>query len=109
MSFPPWVRTRSQHVALLRAERHADAEFARALDDVVSHHAVNTDGGNDERDPGKHCQQQHRETLARDALGHDFLQRPNRADRLILVDRIDRGTQRAEQAPPANRSCAGRR
>ena len=87
----------AEHITLLRAERHANAEFARALHNVVSHHAVNPDRGDDERDERKNGQERHRETLARDAVGHDFFQRANGADGLVLVHGINGRTQSAEQ------------
>ena len=53
MSLPACERTRLKHIARLRTERHANADLAGALHHAVSHHAVNSDRGNDERDESK--------------------------------------------------------
>ena len=44
------LQEQAQHIARLRAERHANADFTGALHHAVSHHAVNSDRGDDERD-----------------------------------------------------------
>ncbi len=53
MSLPACERTRLKHIARLRAERHANTDFAGALHHAVSHHAVNSDCGDDERNNRK--------------------------------------------------------
>ena len=86
----------AEDIALLRAERHADAEFAGALHHIVSHDAVDTDRRDDEGDERKDGEQRHCETLAGDAVRHDFFERANGADGLVLVHAIHGGADGAE-------------
>ncbi len=43
-------QNKAQDISRLRAERHANSDFPRALNDAVSHYPVNSDRGNHERD-----------------------------------------------------------
>ena len=79
------------------AMRGQHAEFTGALDNIISHHAVDSDSRDHQRNAGEHGQQRHRETLPRDRVGHDFFERTNRADGLVFIDCINRGTERAQQ------------
>ena len=49
----PARQDQPQHVAALRAERDADADFARALRHAVRHHAVEPDRREQDGDAGK--------------------------------------------------------
>ena len=42
-----------EHVAAARAQRHADADFLSALLHGVGHQAVDSDGGQQQREPAK--------------------------------------------------------
>jgi hypothetical protein len=46
-----------QHVARLRAQRQADAKFAYALADGISHNAINSHRAQRHGDHGKHREQ----------------------------------------------------
>ena len=59
------AQSHSEDVALLRAERHPDADLARALDNGVTHDSVDTDSSEKEREPRKQAEQEHAETLSR--------------------------------------------
>ena len=50
-----------QHVTALRAQRHANADFVRALADDVGNHAINSDAGKQQRERGEHREQNHGE------------------------------------------------
>src|SRR5437773_11047107 len=49
------IHNQTQHVAGLSAERHAHADFAGALLDAVRDRAVNSNGREEERDPGEYA------------------------------------------------------
>src|SRR5213078_1740541 len=49
------IHNQTQHVAGLSAERHAHADFAGALLDAVRDRAVDSNGREEERDPGEYA------------------------------------------------------
>src|SRR5678815_2050126 len=83
------AQSHSEDVAFLRAERHPDADLARALGNGVTHDPVDTDSGEKKREPGKQAEQEHAETLSRHRLRNDVGHRPDLRDGLILVHRPD--------------------
>ena len=79
-----------QNIAAFRTERDADPDLACLLRNGVTHHAVNADRREDEREPGKDREQQHAETLPRNCAGDDVLHRIDVCYRLIFINRPDR-------------------
>src|SRR5205823_3933665 len=61
-----------EHVTSLRSERHADSDFAGALLDAVCDRAVNSNGREEERDPGEYAQQQHHQLRLAEHLREDL-------------------------------------
>ena len=58
----PLAKHQPQDISALGAERHADADLARALDDEVSHDSVNPDGGQRQSQQREARDQDHVET-----------------------------------------------
>src|SRR5262245_7369867 len=86
-----------QDVAASRAERHSDAYFARALRDSVSHHAVNSGRGEDQREDAEAAQK-----YAEHPEGHDHAvahlsHRFDIEDRLVTVNRLNLAPDRRGQ------------
>ena len=73
-SLSPCFTVILQYVGPSRAERHANADLARLLRDGITHHAVNSDGRENERD-ARRSEQKHAETLPGDRRLHDMLHR----------------------------------
>ncbi len=84
-SFIPCPITSFSTSLALRAERHPNADFARALRDRVRHQAVNPEAGERQRDDGEDGQQQHGETPGGDRLRHRLFHRAHVEDRLIFI------------------------
>ena len=70
----------AQHVAALRAERHPDADFLRALRHAVGDDAVDADGREQQRRAGENAEQQHRQTPLGDRARDDLVHRPDVGD-----------------------------
>ena len=64
-----------EHVAALRAERHADADLARPLRGDVSHDAVEPDHREEERRARENAEHHHAETAAVERGGDELLER----------------------------------
>ena len=77
-----------------RAERQAHAHLVRAPVHHVRHHAVEADRGQRQRQPGEGREQRHAETLLRQRLRHDAVERLHVVDRPRRIDRLDRGLER---------------
>ncbi len=77
----------AQHVRLLRAERHPDADLLRPLRDTVRDHAVDPDRRQQERRTREHRQEQHRQPPFGDRVRHHFIHRPDVGDRQLRVER----------------------
>ena len=85
-----------QHVAALRAERDADADFPCPLRDAVRYDAVESDRGEKHGDGGEHRQQAHDEESLRRATSDD--QRRERRDVVNRDRRIQLAQRRAAGA-----------
>src|SRR6516225_2857230 len=70
-----------------RAKRHAHANFARALRHGVRQHAVNSDARQDQRQPGKNPEKNHRTFAVRDIAFDDVVHAANTGKRLLRVHR----------------------
>ena len=89
------MQNETQHIARLRAEGHANANFAGALFDCVSDRAVNPNAREQERDSGKNPEQPHHQPRLAERLG-DY-SRPSIAERNRQAG-IDFGQRRLHQA-----------
>ena len=77
---------KAKDVTPLCAERHAHSNLVRALHDEERHDAVNSDGGENERDRGKNSEQHDREMSRRDGFGDHLLKRAHVGNRLRGID-----------------------
>src|SRR5271156_6118923 len=68
----PFAENLEQNFALLRAQRHADANFVDALSDEVGDYAVDADAGEQERDDGEGSEENCGKTLGRGGIADDF-------------------------------------
>src|ERR1700722_13269866 len=75
----------AQNIARLGAKGHANADFMRALRHGVTHHAVNSDGGEQSSNHGEKSEQEHTHTPLRNGSGKKLVHGANLRDRLILV------------------------
>ena len=76
----------AKDVAALRAEGHADADFVRALLDAVRNYAVNSDGGEDERESAEKTEQDESEMRSGHGIFNQMLHGDDVEDGLIFVD-----------------------
>ena len=70
----------------MRADRHADADLARALRDRIRHHAVESDRRQDHREAGEDREQQHGELPLRERARDHVIHRARSAERDSFVD-----------------------
>ena len=68
-------------IGSLRAKRHADAEFLRALLHGVGHNAIHADGRHEQAGGAEDGEQQHIEALARDVARLDLVHGANMRNR----------------------------
>src|SRR4030095_11738963 len=86
-----------QDVAASRSERHSDAYFARALRDGVSHHAVNSGRGQDQREDAEAAQKYTEYPEWHDHAVADLSHRFDIEDRLVAVNRLNLAPDRRGQ------------
>src|SRR5229473_189197 len=79
----------TEDVARLRAERETDTDFPGALRDGVSHHAVNSDGGERQREGGENAEQQHAEARAGQGAREQLLHAGDFGYRLVGQERVN--------------------
>ena len=82
---------------LLRAQRHADADFVCALRDGVGHHTVDSDRRQHQGENRKESQQQHVEPPRRHLLGQQLVHGRDVEDGRASVDAVYLRPQRAHQ------------
>src|SRR5271155_2293581 len=68
----PFAENLEQNFALLRAQRHADANFVGALSYEVGDYAVDADAGEQERDDGEGSEKNCGKTLGGGGIADDF-------------------------------------
>lgn len=90
--------------ALVRAERHPNAELLRALRDGIRQHGVDADGGHGERGHGEHRQHDRIQALLGGARGDPLDHRPQSdvKPRPSTGGVPSTGSNDAESWPPAN-------
>ena len=69
----------------LRSERHAHADFTRALRHRMGQHSVNADAGEHQRQSCEDRQQDHRARAVGDIGGHQFIHGSNQGYRLLRI------------------------
>ena len=72
--------------AALRAKRRANPEFLPSLRDRVADDAIEPDGRQDQGDDRKPRKQRRRQSLVRDALAHDVVERAHAVERQLVVE-----------------------
>ena len=70
-------------------ERKADAEFARALGNQVSHHAINSDGGEGQREKREEGEHDHRKTAAGQRFLHAVVHGAHVVNRQVGIDLVN--------------------
>ena len=97
-----------QQIARRRAQRQPDAHLLRALADRVGDHAVESDGGQHQRQHAHHAEQVRAHALREDRRPHVLLQRPRVEDRQVGVEAandVARIAARTAPGAPALRTC----
>ena len=92
-------------LALSRAERHADAEFPRALRDRIRDDAVDAERGEQQCRARENAHRHGRQPRPRDRFREYFIERPHgrhRQQRVDLIDHADRGRVRAAPDRPSS-------
>ena len=113
---PTWRSTMPRTRAGVGAERHAQADLARALRDGVGEHAVEADRGEQRREHGERRRQHADEAVEEDVLAHLLRQRLQVLDRQVRVEPRDTacgmlarscsGSQRRAHVEVDARRCA---
>src|SRR5487761_201757 len=75
-----------ENIERASAERHADADFVRALRNRVSHHAVDPDGGEDQRQCRKYTHQRHEKRIERERRGQYLIHRAHFSDGQVGIN-----------------------
>jgi hypothetical protein len=78
----------------LRAERHANADLARALRDRVTQHSICSNGRQEQRDPGENSGEQRWRAARDQALRDARIHRAEIIDRQIRIGRAHQFSQR---------------
>ena len=76
-----------EYVLRARAQRHANADFVRALRDCISHHRVNANGCKHQCQKPEKADHNRRQSLGRHSLADDLLHRLDVENRQRLVNR----------------------
>ncbi len=92
---PPRI-TRRRIWARCGADRHAHANLLRPLGDRVREHTVDTHGGEQQRDDGKHAAQRRGEPRLRSALVEPVVQAADLIERLCRIDVLDGSSNRRD-------------
>ena len=98
--------------ARIRAKRHANSKLLRALVDRKTHHAVETDGGQNEGDYAENREQSRDDAIAGKNFVVQSRRRAGEIDRQIRIELGDRFAQRGSErfralsgARPNDESC----
>ena len=86
--------TAKLHSSLACSQGHADTDFLCSLRDRIGDHAVNSQGSQDQTQPGKNAHQQNEEPARRNRMIHQPLDRPELCRRLCGID-LPQGTHHA--------------
>src|SRR5580658_4372908 len=79
----------AQDVLTLRAERHANADFLSAQCDAVSHDAINSNGGEDQRECAEDSEEHEGEAACGDGIVHELLHGIDGEDGLVFINCSD--------------------
>src|SRR5271156_5977828 len=83
------ARDELQDAARLRAQGHADSDFAGTLRDAVGHHSVNAHGSEKQRQQAEAAQQLQCEAPLRQRIGKKIAHRPGIVKRHAFVERCN--------------------
>src|SRR6185295_4596450 len=82
-------------ILLLGSQSHSYANLVCALRDRISHHTVDSNRRQQQRDAGKDPEQHHRESFLQHRVRNYLLHRHHSIDRLVLVHFVDRFANRS--------------